>query len=126
MLAVAMFPLWSYLGYSAFTLKSDLEPFGESINKPNYGMLMTHVQKASFGVGVGFFLFGLGLSGYWISRTLKTVRRLILKKGGKHVTIVTYGLFGPYNRYTTIPVQHVSRVMNMKNWKVEVFAVLIP
>jgi hypothetical protein len=54
-----------------------------------------------------FTFTGAGISGYWLSRTLKTVRRIILRKGGKHVTIVTYGLFGPYSRSTTVPVQHV-------------------
>jgi hypothetical protein len=59
---------------------------------------------------------GAGLSGYWVRRTLNTVRRVILKKGGKHVTLVTYGLFGPYNRHCTVPVQHVSQI-DKKLWK---------
>lgn len=58
MLAAAMFPLWAYLGYSAYNLKSDLDPFNENVSKPNFGLLMNQVQKASVGVAVGFFLFG--------------------------------------------------------------------
>jgi len=58
MIGVAMFPLWAYLGYSAFALKSELDPYSESVNKPNFGMLMTLIQRASFGVGLGFLLFG--------------------------------------------------------------------
>ena len=38
---------------------------------------------------------------------MNTVRRIVLRKGGKYVTIVTYGLFGYTSRYTT---KHLSQV----------------
>ena len=62
MFAFTMFPLWAYLGYSAYNLKEDLDPFSESVSKPNFGILMGHVQKASFGVGLGFLLFGKAIN----------------------------------------------------------------
>jgi hypothetical protein len=50
---------------------------------------------------------GVALSGYWISRTMNTVRRVVLRKGGKYVTIVTYGILGFSSRYTTKAVSQV-------------------
>ena len=47
------------------------------------------------------------MTAYWLLRSLSTVRQLILRKGGKHVTLVTYGLFGKSSRVTTVPVNHV-------------------
>ncbi len=56
-----------------------------------------------------FVLFvGLGLSGYWLTRTMNTVRRVVLRKGGRYVTIVTYGVLGFTSRHTTKPVSQVS------------------
>ena len=78
----------------------------------------------SFTIRYLFVHIGTGISGYWLNRTLKTVRRLVLKKGGKHVQIVTYGLFGPYNRYSTIPVQHVSRMLNTPKSMLKIFTKL--
>ena len=52
---------------------------------------------------------GAGLSAYWMSRTLNTVRRVVLRKGGKYVTIVTYGILGFTSKHTTKAVSHVSR-----------------
>ena len=51
---------------------------------------------------------GVGLSGYWLVRTTNTVRQLVLRKGGKHLTVVTYGLLGRSSKFTTIPLNHVS------------------
>merc|ERR1712066_1156328 len=73
--------------------------------------IQDNVDSSSRGVGVAFFLFGVGLSGYWLSRTLNTVRQLVLRKGGKHLTIVTYGVLGRSSKFTTIPLAHCSASM---------------
>lgn len=39
--------------------------------------------------------------------TLRSVRFLILRKGGQDVTFVTYGPFG-HNRIMTVPLKNVS------------------
>lgn len=39
--------------------------------------------------------------------TLRSVRFLILRKGGKNLSLVTYGPFG-HNRIMTVPLQDVS------------------
>ena len=48
------------------------------------------------------------MTGYWANTAMKTVRRVVLHKGGKYVTIVTYGFLGFTSRYTTKAVSHVS------------------
>lgn len=59
---------------------------------------------------MAFFLFGVGISSYFVTRTLHTVRRLILRKGGKYVQIQTYGMTGGAGRVQNIPVVHCSGV----------------
>lgn len=39
--------------------------------------------------------------------TLRSVRFLILRKGGRDVTLVTYGPFG-HNRIMTVPLKSIS------------------
>ena len=58
----------------------------------NYRMDL--ILQGSVGIGVAYFLFGLGLSSYWITRTMNTVRRLVLRKGGKYISVQTYGITG--------------------------------
>ena len=48
------------------------------------------------------------MTGFWANRAMKTVRRVVLHKGGKYVTIVTYGFLGFTSRYTSKAVSHVS------------------
>ena len=50
-----------------------------------------------------------------MSRTMNTVRRLVLRKGGKHITLVTYGMFGNKSKVKTIPVNHVSTTVKKNN-----------
>jgi hypothetical protein len=58
MIGLLMFPTFANLGYVAYRLRSDLEPYSENVEKSNSIFLMSHVQKASFGVSIGFVLFG--------------------------------------------------------------------
>ena len=55
---------------------------------------MDLILQGSVGIGVAYFLFGLGLSSYWITRTMNTVRRLVLRKGGKYISVQTYRITG--------------------------------
>ncbi|XP_023344998.1 transmembrane protein 223 isoform X2 [Eurytemora carolleeae] len=113
MLGMSMLPLWAYLGYFAFTLRSKLEPFREEVNNNvRYNFLLDNVTKASVGVGAGFFLFGAGLTSYWMLRTMNTVRKLVLRKGGKYVGIQTYGLLGKNDGFMNVPVVHCSGIQH--------------
>jgi len=48
-------------------------------------------------------------------RTMRTVRYIVLRKGGKHLTIVTYGQLGPYSKMKTVPTSHVSNKRCLPN-----------
>ena len=63
-LGMTMFPMWSYLSYFTFKIKSDLDPYkaNEVLENKGRGWLMENIQRASTGVGVGFFLFGKQVS----------------------------------------------------------------
>ncbi len=107
-LAGGMLPLWSYLAYTSWNLGSDFQPYKADLEASDRAWVLRNVEKASRGVAMGFFLFGASLSVYWLARNTSTVRRLVLRKGGKHVTIVTYGVMGVNSRLTTVPISHVS------------------
>ena len=140
-LALVMFPMWSYLSYFTFQLRSELSPYKDSdvLDKKGKGWVYQDtIYKATRFVGIACFingmfirtsiknlfhltidntkefvpiffdLTGIALTGYWANRAMKTVRRVVLRKGGKYVTIVTYGLLGFTSRYTTKAVSHVS------------------
>ena len=64
---------------------------------PQLNWRVNNIISGSTFVGVAYFLFGAGLSAYWAVRTLYTVRRLILRKGGKHVSLQTYSLSGCFD-----------------------------
>ena len=66
---------------------------------------MSHVDFLTCAVP---FPTGSGLTCYWMARTMNTVRQLVLRKGGKFITIVTYGPFGKRSKHSTVPVAHVS------------------
>jgi hypothetical protein len=59
MVAVGMLPLWSYLGYVAYSLPSNLDLYEENPDKPKQSILLQFVRNASVGVAAGFFLFGI-------------------------------------------------------------------
>ncbi len=128
--ALAMFPVWSYLAKVSWGLEGRLSPHTDGVEAADKSWALSNIQRASGGVAVGFFLFGewfsivliahhyigfffcfllpgCGISAYWVLRTMSTVRRLVLRKGGKHVTLITYGIFGRGSKPMTVPVSHV-------------------
>ena len=113
MIAMSMMPLWAYLGYFSYTLKSKVESFREEVvDNTKINFLMDNVSKASRGVGLAFFLFGASLSSYWVIRTMNTVRKLVLRKGGKYLSVQTYGLTGKSGQVQNIPVVHCSGIQH--------------
>ena len=110
LLAGTMLPVWSYLGYTAWGLNTAFAPYKEELERSDRGWVFRNVEAASRGVSVGFFSFGVCISVYWLLRNMNTVRRVILRKGGKHLTLITYGLFGITSRQLTFPVSHVMPI----------------
>ena len=100
---------YAWMSYFSWSLNSRLKDYKTQVEKRTEGKLwLSIVEKASPGVGIGFGLLGGGISFYWLLRTLFTVRRLILRKGGKYITIVTYGILLGFNsKTTTIPLARV-------------------
>jgi len=113
MVAMSMMPIFGYLGYFCYSLKSTVEPFKEQVmDNTKINFLLDNVSTASRGVGIAFFLFGAGLSSYWVVRTMNTVKKLVLRKGGKYVSIQTYGLIGAGGRVQNIPVVQCSGIQH--------------
>ena len=82
---------------------------------PNLCRLLDHQQQDPWKQMISA-ISGVGLSGYWLVRTTNTVRQLVLRKGGKHLTVVTYGILGRSSKFTTIPLSHVSSLHNIRKF----------
>lgn len=107
--AVAQFLFWNYLSYFSMTnlrdapvpqddLKEDL-PFWRRINLGE--------NKYRNGISILCFLMGYSiLAACWLF-TLRSVRFLVLRKGGQAVSFVTYTPFGS-NRIMEVPIRNVS------------------
>uniref|UniRef100_A0A0K2SXI8 Transmembrane protein 223like [Bombyx mori] n=1 Tax=Lepeophtheirus salmonis TaxID=72036 RepID=A0A0K2SXI8_LEPSM len=110
--ATICLPLWGYLGYFALSIPSTIiEPYAKQFKKGDKNSwVIDTVASASQGVGIAFGGFGIGLTTYWFLRTGRTIRRVVLRKGGKYVTLVTYGLLGIGSKYSTVPITHCSTV----------------
>ena len=70
-------------------------------------LMYNTVDTALSSVSIAFVVAGLSLGVYWLTRVMYTVRRLVLRKGGKSVTIVTYGPFAVNSKAITVPLSHV-------------------
>jgi len=109
LIGVVMMPVGVWLGYFSYSLHSTVEPMREGASKNDrINYLLNNVSFASRGVGLGFFLFCGGLSSYWVVRTKHTVRKLVLRKGGKLVSIQTYGILGRQDNWKTIPLTYCT------------------
>ena len=86
---ITMFPVWSYLSYFTFKIKSDLDPYKDSevLEKKGRGWLLENIERSSRGVGVGFFLFGKQLSGSLITQFIY----IMYREGNK--------ILGPMSKY---------------------------
>uniref|UniRef100_A0A1I8PCE4 Transmembrane protein 223 n=1 Tax=Stomoxys calcitrans TaxID=35570 RepID=A0A1I8PCE4_STOCA len=105
---ICQFVFWTYLSHFALTSLRDApveQREGEELawyEKINLGE-----NKYRNGISIISFAIGYGiLFTVWMF-TLRSVRFLILRKGGRDVTLVTYGPFG-HNRIMTVPLKDVS------------------
>ena len=82
--------MFGFMGYTAWFLNEDIDELSKKQQKQEQlekaGALMRFINKVSKGIAVAFLSGGSLLSTYWILRNCHTIRRLILRKGGKHVT----------------------------------------
>ncbi|ALC40630.1 CG12935 [Drosophila busckii] len=105
---VCQFVFWTYLSHFAFTTLRDApvaEKPGEELKW--YQRINLGENKYKNGITACSFLIGYGiLFAVWMF-TLRSVRFLILRKGGQSVSFVTYGPFNR-NRIITVPLKCIS------------------
>ncbi|XP_067634043.1 transmembrane protein 223 [Eurosta solidaginis] len=106
--ALSQFVFWTYLSHYAFTSLKDApvqQIPGEELAW--YDRINLGENKYRNGITTLCFLIGYGiLCGAWLF-TLRSVRYLILRKGGNDITFVTYGPFNK-NRIMTVPLRCIS------------------
>ena len=107
-MASSCFLMGTFIGYTFYgvgdIVKEGVERSGRREGKDI--MYYTAERVSTAGLVAAVSLFGLGA--YGLSRVVYSVRRLILRKGGKNVTLVTYGLFGVNSKHVTVPLSSVS------------------
>ncbi|EDW73825.1 uncharacterized protein Dwil_GK19663 [Drosophila willistoni] len=105
---VCQFVFWTYLSHFAFTTLKDapvVEKEGEELKW--FQRINLGENKYKNGITICSFLIGYGiLFAVWMF-TLRSVRFLILRKGGRDVSFVTYGPFNR-NRIMTVPLKCIS------------------
>ncbi|XP_031622193.1 transmembrane protein 223 [Contarinia nasturtii] len=79
--------------------------------KPFYLKVNLGENKYKYGISFASFIFGLTILGFVWTTTVRSVRFLILRKGGSYVSFVTYGPFGK-NRIMDVPLRFVSAVQS--------------
>uniref|UniRef100_A0A1A9WYI8 Transmembrane protein 223 n=1 Tax=Glossina brevipalpis TaxID=37001 RepID=A0A1A9WYI8_9MUSC len=116
---ISQFIFWTYLSHFAFTSLRDA-PVEQKEDIAWYERINLGENKYRNGISIMCFVIGYGLLFTVWMFTLRSVRFLILRKGGKEVSIVSYGPFG-YNRIMDVPLKHVSAQRSR-----EAAAVLLP
>lgn len=116
--ALCQFGFWTYLSHFAFTSMRDAPVPKDRDDLPWWRKINLGENKYRNGLTVLSFLIGYGiLTAAWLF-TLKSVRYLILRKGGDKLTFVTYTPFGK-NRMMTVDVNKVSSQESRQNARVQ-------
>ncbi|KRT79261.1 hypothetical protein AMK59_7791, partial [Oryctes borbonicus] len=104
--AICQFGFWGYLSHFAFTTLRDA-PVEITKDIPWWRRINLGDNKYRNTIAVLCFLIGYGILAIsWIF-TLRSVRFLVLRKGGNEITFVTYTPFGR-NRMVTVPLTDIS------------------
>ncbi|XP_047534790.1 transmembrane protein 223 [Vanessa atalanta] len=118
--AVVQYMFWTYLGLFALQNLRDAPVDKSKItdDTPWYRKINLGENKYRNTLGALSIIIGTGsLAMIWMY-TLKSVRLLILNKGGRHLTFVTYAPFGS-NRIMKVPIEFVCCKDNRKSAKVQ-------
>lgn len=106
--AIVQYMFWTYLGLFAFTTLRDAPVDKSTIDDdtPWFRRINLGENKYRNTLGTVSVLVGGGsLAMIWMY-TLRSVRYLVLNKGGKSLTFITYTPFGK-NRMMTVPLENV-------------------
>nr|XP_026488890.1 transmembrane protein 223 [Vanessa tameamea] len=118
--AVVQYMFWTYLGLFALQNLRDAPVDKSKItdDTPWYRKINLGENKYRNTLGTLSIIIGTGsLAMIWMY-TLKSVRLLILNKGGRYLTFVTYAPFGS-NRIMKVPIEFVCCKDNRKSAKVQ-------
>ncbi|CAG9794049.1 unnamed protein product [Diatraea saccharalis] len=118
--ALVQYMFWTYLGLFAFSTLRDAPVDKSKItdDTPWFRRINLGENKYRNALGSIAVLIGTGsLIMIWMY-TLKSVRFLILHKGGKHLSFVTYTPFGK-NRIMKVPVENICCKENRANARVQ-------
>ncbi|KOB77739.1 Uncharacterized protein OBRU01_03614 [Operophtera brumata] len=104
--AVVQYMFWTYLGIFAFSSLKDAPVDRSKIDESTPWFRKINLGENKYRNTLGILAVVVGsLAMIWMY-TLRSVRFLILNKGGRNVTFVTYTPFGK-NRLMTVPVENV-------------------
>ncbi|OWR53942.1 hypothetical protein KGM_212935 [Danaus plexippus plexippus] len=118
--AIVQYMFWTYLGIFALKTLRDAPVDKSKITEdtPWFRRINLGENKYRNTLGTVAILIGTGsLAMIWLY-TLKSVRYLILNKGGRHLTFITYGPFGK-NRIMKVPVECVCSKESRKIARVQ-------
>ncbi|XP_052860104.1 transmembrane protein 223 [Anopheles cruzii] len=106
--AVSQFLFWGYLCHFSYTTLRDAPvKKEEAVDLPWYQKINLGENKYRNSIAIMCFCIGYGvLFASWMF-TLRSVRYLVLRKGGDLVSVVTYAPFGT-NRIMDVPLKYVS------------------
>uniref|UniRef100_A0A182SYG2 Transmembrane protein 223 n=1 Tax=Anopheles maculatus TaxID=74869 RepID=A0A182SYG2_9DIPT len=106
--AVSQFLFWGYLCHFSYTTLKDAPVQDDGTEDlPWYKRVNLGENKYRNGIAIMCFFIGYGvLFAAWMF-TLRSVRYLILRKGGDNVSVVTYAPFGT-NRIMDVPLKYIS------------------
>ncbi|XP_053606742.1 transmembrane protein 223 [Plodia interpunctella] len=118
--AIVQYMFWSYLGLFAFTSLRDAPVDQTKVDEstPWFRKINLGENKYKNGLATLSVIIGTGsLAIIWMY-TLKSVRYLVLHKGGQHITFITYGPLGK-NRIMKVPINCISCKENRANATVQ-------
>nr|CAI5865854.1 unnamed protein product [Callosobruchus analis] len=104
--AIVQFAFWTYLSSFAYTSLRDA-PVDKEKATAWYEKINLGENKYRNGLTIMSFLIGWGILSLSWMYSLRSVKYLILRKGGKQVTIVTYTPTGT-NRMFTLGIENIS------------------
>lgn len=105
--AIVQFAFWSYLSVTVHSTLVDIPVKGDPEKLPWWRKVNLGEKKYRYGITYMCFGIGYGVIFCAWMYTLRSVRYLILRKGGKAISFVTYTPFGQ-NRIMDVPLEKIS------------------
>jgi len=103
-IGLACIPFGLYMSQTSLMLTPTMEGWQDRELDAKTSYLMDNVKYTSRGLGVFWLIFLPALGIYYTIRTRHTVRKLVLRKGGKMLSMQTYGLTPGGGRWIHVPV----------------------